>query len=149
MAQLRLKTAIEILLSEDAAQKQKLIDLLDDGALIIDDYTATAQQQCIQQVKLLAGAVDQAVGFGSVTRASTMLLYCRDGDFAVKLDAAPAALPVRGIPADTTGSPVSAAAQSRQPAVVFWRGRINSISLSNPGSSTVNVIVALVGDAAA
>lgn len=136
---------LKLLVTEDDAQEQKVIDQL----LTFDDSVLSSVAEFGYRT-LAASASDQAFAFGGVTRASTVLIVAFQA-VTVKLDGTGSpAIPVRPVPADTTGSPLSLFQELDQPGVMLWRGRVSSIHLGNPSdSATARVFVAVIGDAAA
>jgi len=149
--QLRLQTILHLVLSQDANQKKTIIKMLEDGAIVIDDFSSTAVEHVVSSFTLAAGETDFDVPFGKVVRASSVLLVGEDGDFEWKFDNnANTYVACRGLAADITGSPVSSYAAARQPGMLFHRGRVSSVRLKNSsGSSPVTIFVMLVGNAAA
>lgn len=149
--QLRLQTVLNIVLSQDAAQKKLLVNMLNDGALVIDDMTATAVEHVIDSFTLAASETDYAVPFGKVTLGATVLLLGVDNDFSYKFDVSGNSyIKCRGIPADTSGSPVSSYAAARQPGFVLHRGSVSNIWLRNDDSvNPVTVFCIVLGNASA
>jgi hypothetical protein len=144
----RLFSQISVLYTRDTEQRQKLIDdafVLDE----VNDDTGTAGEVVTRLFTLAAGASDEQVTLDKLTRVSTLLIIAEQ-EITVKLDGVGSpAVPVRPIPANTSGNIVSEYVRQSQPGVVFWRGRISSLYLSNPsGTTTATVTVVMVGDAA-
>lgn len=142
-----MRTFVELaaLVSEDNEQLRRLMD----HRVAFDDNDADKSKTFHAEVfTLAASAANVQVPFGGVTAASLMIIIAED-DVSVRLNANDAPLlPVRITPAPQTTKITSVLQKADQPGIVIWRGRVDSIYLTNPSSSaTARVYVALVGEA--
>ena len=154
MANMRNQALLRVLLSEDDTQQNQLID----DEWMRDDNTGIVTKGPGPGRITLAGAETYSVPFGKIVRASTLIIVAKDLEVQAQIDGAldpldgtsPLFIPIRPIPADTSGNPVSEFAKVIQPGILYWAGRIKSLSLKNPSSTlTATCLVFLIGDAAA
>jgi hypothetical protein len=142
---MRLLANLELSISTDNAQSQKLFD----QAFRIDDTDAlTAALSLTATIVIPPNTIDQAVDFGTLTAASAVMLVASK-DINVKINGIGApAVPVRITPAAGVDL-ISEAQRKDAPGLVFWRGRITSIHVSNASLIDAAVVtIALVGNAA-
>jgi hypothetical protein len=113
-----------------------------------DTDPSTAAQVQSGLVLLAANAASVPFNFGSVTSADTLLVIAYQ-ECQVQLGSNTAPLVnVRPVPASPAASILSKYQKLSQPGVLFLRGKLGSLFLSNPSLSlTANVFVAVVGNA--
>lgn len=140
---------LSLLVSKDADQRLKLFEQL----IALDDSgTTSAKTFQASDLTLAASASDVAVAFGGVTNANTLLILAYQ-EIAVKLNAGGSPGPqqsFRVVPLAATGSanPLSTFQINAQPGVLFIRGKVTSVHLSNPSSgATAEALIILVGEA--
>ncbi len=114
-----------------------------------DTDAGTASQVQSGLVTLAPSTSSQQFAFGSVSSADTLLVLAYD-EVQVQLGSNTAPLVnVRPVPASAAASVMSLYQRQAQPGVLFLRGKLASLFLSNPSSSLpARVFVAVVGDAA-
>lgn len=143
---MRLFAKVVALLTDDVDQIQELLD----QTVVFDDDDATRVSTYQAGKVVLANAqADYQVSFGGVGAASLLLIVAKD-EVQVRLnDPAAPLIYVRPTLALPEGSVILSAYQKLdQPGVVLWRGRIDSVYLTNPSATaTATVYVALVGEA--
>lgn len=141
----RLFFQIALLASRDVDQRQKLLDFA--STFDVNDATVGTFESGVHT--LTPSQANYAVPFGGVTNASTVLIVA-DAEVQVRLDdpAAPL-IPIRPIPALPEGSVLLSTFQSfDQSGVLFIRGKVTSIYLTNPSSANpAQVTVTLIGEA--
>jgi len=140
---------LSLLVTKDPDQRLKLFDQL----LALDDSDAnTAKTFQASDITLSANATDTAVAFGGVTNADTLLIIAYQ-EIAVKLNAGGSpgtqqSFRVKPLPLTGSADPLSSFQLADQPGVLFIRGKVTSIHLSNPSSgSTAEAVIVLVGEA--
>lgn len=131
--------------TKDLDQRQSLVE----QSITFDDSDVTTSSEFTSQfIELAASATDVAFAFGGVSSASTVMIVA-DQEVTVKFNGTGnAAIPVRPVPAVPSGAILSQFQKFDQPGVVLWRGKVASIHLGNPSSTTVaKVFVAITGNA--
>ncbi len=113
-----------------------------------DTDSGTASQVQSGLVTLAASTSSQQFAFGGVASADTLLVIAYD-EVQVQLGSNTAPLVnVRPVPASAAASVMSLYQRQAQPGVLFLRGKVGSLHLSNPsGLLSARVFVAVVGDA--
>jgi len=113
-----------------------------------DTDPVTASQVQSGLVTLAPSATSQQFNFGSVGPASTLLVLAYDAIQAqIGSNTAPL-VDIRPVPAGTAVSITSVFQRQPQPGVVFLRGKIVSLFLTNPSASaSARVFVGVVGNA--
>jgi hypothetical protein len=136
---------VRVLCTFDQDQLQKAFD---QHVVFDDTDPGTASQTQSGLVSLAASATSQAFDFGSVTAADTLLVVALQ-EVQVQLDSNTAPLVnVRPVPASAAASVLSMYQQQPQPGVLFLRGRVTSLYLSNPSVDLpAQAFVAVVGNA--
>lgn len=129
----------------DFDQMQKAFD---EQVSFDDTDPTTASQVQSGLVTLPASAASQQFLFGSVASASTLMVIAYD---AVQVQLGSNAAPlvdVRPVPASSATTVFSLYQRQSQPGVLFLRGKVSSLFLTNPSSvSPARVFVAVVGNA--
>ena len=141
---MRTYVAMDMIVSDDDNQVEKLFERLGFG---FDDNDDTRNEVIeAKRVTLAAAATDIAVNFGGVSAASTMLILA-DADISVKMNGGATAMQVLTTPAAIAGSLLSDLQRYTRPGIVFWRGNITALTLTNLSSTeTASVLVVLVGN---
>jgi hypothetical protein len=143
---MRLKVTLSVTASFDDDQEKKTVD----SEWVLDDTTDVVAKEDGGYLELAAAEADYAVPFGKVDVASALLIIA-DDEVTVKLNGADNdAITVRPLLEAEISSPISAYQKEDQPGMLFIRGRIESVHLSNPSLTAVaTVFVKLWGDAEA
>lgn len=143
---MRTFATLRVLCTFDPDQTQEAFD----QQVVFDDTDAgTASQVQSGLVTLAASVASQQFGFGSVVSADTLLVVAYDrvqvqlgGNTAPLVDVTP-------VPAAPAASVTSPYQRQSQPGVLFLRGKVASLHLTNPSSATpARVFVGVVGNAA-
>jgi hypothetical protein len=114
------------------------------------DDTDASTSSTVQSglVTLAPGATSQQFVFGGVTAASTLLVLAYD---AVKVQLGSNSAPLVGVvpvPASGASAVSSVYQRQSQPGILFLRGKVSSLYLTNPSSTaSARVFVAVVGEA--
>ncbi len=142
---MRVFVNLQALVSLDADQVQEALNqtlTFDDS----DEETAAVIQSGL--ISLPASAVSTEFDFGGVTAASTLLVIAYQEVLLQLNSAVGASIPVRPVPAAAAEDVLSRFQRSSQPGFVVWRGKVDSLFLSNPSATTAaSVFVAVVGNA--
>jgi hypothetical protein len=143
---MRLLAEIIAQLSIDNDKKRKLIDY----AIKLDDNLSTAVEASSGYIELAESAADYVVPFGSVAKASFVLILA-DQEITVKLDGiGQTAIPLRPILASAVTEPLSSVQESDQPGILLLRGRLSTLHASNPSAAAkAKFFYLIVGEAAA
>ena len=144
---MRVFVNIQALVTQDSAQRQKLLD----QAITFDDSDATTAatfKSAIVKLDPLDASV--AFDFGDVDEASTLIVVAYD-EIQLQLDSNTAPLvAVRPVPSVLPASVLSRFQREEQPGLVVWRGKIGSLFLTNPSTTQpASAYVAVVGNALA
>ena len=143
---MRVFANIRALVTEDPDQQQKLVDEL----LAFDDSDpTTASTYTAKQIVLAPSATGVSFAFDGVTNADTVLIIAQQ-EITCSLNDPSALTPphITPVPAVIGGSILSNIQKSPQPGVVLWRGKVTSITLGNPSSTTpATVFILVVGEA--
>lgn len=142
---MRTFASLRVLCTFDLDQLQEAFDhnvTLDDT----DPLTASKVQSGL--TTLAPSTTSQQFAFGGVAAADTLLVIAYD-DVQVQLGSSAAPLvDVRTVPASPAASVASLYQRQPQPGVLFLRGKVTSLYLTNPSSSApARVFVGVVGDA--
>ena len=134
---------LNLSVSNDDDQLEKLFDQV----ISFDDNDDTRNEECsVQRITLAAAAVDSAVNFGPVSTASILMVVAYS-NITVKLNGSTVSLQVNITPATADGTVLSRLQKFAQPGVLFLRGAVTSLSVSNPsGTVPASVVVVLVGN---
>lgn len=99
-------------------------------------------------VTLAPSTTSQQFSFGGVTSACMLLVIAYDG-VEVQLGSNTAPLVgVTPVPASAAAAVMSVYQRASQPGVLFLRGKVSSLFLTNPSSATpARVFVAVIGEA--
>lgn len=138
--------SVQLTITKDVDQRQKLLDQFfsfdDTDAALNAEFTSNL-------ITLAAGATDVPFNFGGVSSASLVVIAAYS-DISVKLNGLGApAIPVRKIVAVAGGAVLSSLQKLDQPGLVLWRGKVDTIHLTNPNvAAPADVFIAVVGNAA-
>lgn len=142
---MRMFATLRALCSFDLDQVQKAFD----HEVTFDDTDAvTSSTEQSGTVTLAPSISSQAFSFGGVGQADTLLVVAYD-EIQVQLGSNTAPLvSVRPVPASAATQVTSVFQRQSQPGVLFLRGRVGSLFLTNPSSAvSARVFVAVVGNA--
>lgn len=142
---MRTFATLQVLCTFDLDQVQEAFN----QQVAFDDTNAvTAAQVQSGLVTLAASTASQQFLFGGVSSADTLLVIAYD-EVQVQLGSNTAPLVnVRPVPASAAASVASLYQRQSQPGVLFLRGKVASLFLTNPSSSlAARVFVAVVGNA--
>lgn len=141
---MRTVSQLDIRLTEDNEQFFDLFKLLGVG---FDDSDLVRNETYeVSRFTLPASAVDVAVDFGGVVTTHFMAIVAKS-DVDVKISGSDS-MRLRTTPAVEDALVLSRMQEQDQPAIVTWRGSVDSLLFSNPSTTdTATVIVLLVGSA--
>jgi hypothetical protein len=142
---MRTFATLHALCTFDLDQQQEAFD---QQVTFDDTDLSTASQIQSGLVTLAASAASQQFSFGSVSSADTLLVIAYD-EVQVQLGGNTAPLVnVRPVPASAAASVASVYQRQSQPGVLFLRGKVASLHLTNPSSTaSARVFVGVVGNA--
>lgn len=142
---MRMFATLHALCTFDPDQAQKAFE----QEVTFDDTDATTASTVQSGTVVLApSAASQAFNFGNVGPADTLLVLAYD-EVQVQLGSNTAPLVnVRPVPSNLPALVTSVFQQNPQPGILFLRGRVSSLFLTNPSSSApARAFVAVVGNA--
>lgn len=142
---MRTFATLQVLCTLDLDQVQEAFN----QQVTFDDTDSTTSSQVQSGIVTLSPSeTSLEFQFGSVDAASTVLVVAYD---AVQVQLGSNAAPlvdIRPVPASSAASIASVYQRSAQPGVLFIRGRVSSMFVTNPSStSAARAFVAVVGDA--
>lgn len=123
--------------SNDDDQLDRIVDQLSVG---FDDNDDTRNGEAtVHRLLVAPSTVDSVISLGGVTTAH--MLYVRaDQLVSVKLNNSNVALDVEPTPAAADGVVLSQYQKLDQPGILMLRGRVTSLSISNPSAVTAAVV---------
>ena len=142
---MRVFVNIQALASLDLDQLQEAFS---QNVTFDDTDPGTAALYTAGTINLAPSATSVQFPFASVTSASFLLIVASQ-EVLAQLDSNTApSLPVRPTPAQLAAAVTSTYQRAAQPGLVLWRGKVTSLFLTNPSSSTpAQAFVAVVGNA--
>jgi hypothetical protein len=142
---MRVFATLRALCTFDLDQK---LEAFDQEVTFDDTDPGTAANEQSGVVVLAASAASQQFGFGAAASADTLIVVAFD-EVQVQLGSNTAPLvSVRPVPASAAAAVTSTYQRQAQPGLLFLRGKVSSLFLTNPSSTAAaRAFVAVVGDA--